>query len=75
MAGSAGSKYGIVTDGIPTKTIPILKPLVQWVCADCGKLRNERATWHEGKCDVCGLTKPVTERRDFSTVKLKDSKS
>lgn len=54
------------------------------VCADCGKLRNEHATWHdrgnydlqfEGKCDVCGQVKPVTERRDFSTVKLKDSKS
>jgi hypothetical protein len=42
----------------------------QWVCSDCavaagGKKRGENATWHEGKCGICGLTKGVTEPRDF----------
>lgn len=42
----------------------------QWVCSDCavaagGKLRGAGATWHEGKCGVCGVTKSVTQPRDF----------
>jgi len=50
-----------------------------WVCVDCGnKARDEMnkggvkhcgrammSTWHNGKCDVCGETKEVTEPRDF----------
>jgi hypothetical protein len=40
------------------------------VCSSCavmagGKLRTVTATWHEARCDVCGLTKPVTQPRDF----------
>jgi hypothetical protein len=38
-------------------------------CHDCGKKYGEysvgsSSTW-EGKCDVCGETKPVTEARDY----------
>jgi hypothetical protein len=40
------------------------------VCQSCGdKASGTRvnliATWHEGKCDVCGETEPVTEPRGF----------
>jgi hypothetical protein len=46
-----------------------------WVCADCavaagGKLRTANATWHTGKCHACGLTKSVTEPRDFGHPKF-----
>ena len=39
------------------------------VCKDCGKKYGEysvgcSSVW-EGKCDVCGETKPVTEARDY----------
>jgi DNA-binding protein H-NS len=39
------------------------------VCKDCGSKYGEysvgcSSTW-EGKCDVCGETKPVTEARDY----------
>jgi hypothetical protein len=39
------------------------------VCKDCGSKYGEysvgcSSTW-EGKCDVCGQTKPVTEARDY----------
>jgi hypothetical protein len=46
-----------------------------WICGKCGfkyadpsKLRNPDsvlATWHSGKCDVCGEVASVTEPRDF----------
>ena len=43
-----------------------------WVCLDCvfGRCRGRKngqgvSTWHQGKCDVCGETKFVTEARDF----------
>lgn len=46
------------------------------VCNECGKSAlklpvNKRkkqfdiSTWHNGKCDVCGKDKSVTEARDF----------
>jgi len=42
---------------------------VSWVCAECGRQRGNRipesCTWHEGKCDVCGRKKPVTQGRDW----------
>ena len=39
------------------------------VCKDCGKKYGEysvgcSSVW-EGECDVCGETKPVTEKRDY----------
>jgi hypothetical protein len=42
-----------------------------WVCIDCGMKYGRRitpnhlATFHIGRCEVCGETKPVTEPRDF----------
>jgi hypothetical protein len=42
-----------------------------WVCVDCG-LKYGRtpeghvATYHIGKCDVCGEEKAVTEFRDYN---------
>lgn len=47
-----------------------------YVCTDCavahgGKMpKGHCATWHEGKCGVCGLIKPVTEPRDFGHPKF-----
>lgn len=48
------------------------KEYPDWVCGMCGlKARGMPLpawacpTWHKGKCDVCGETKPVTEPRDF----------
>jgi len=42
---------------------------VLWVCYDCGVKHGRRvpglATWHEGRCCVCGEMKTVTEPRDF----------
>jgi rRNA maturation protein Nop10 len=40
-----------------------------WVCIDCGHLyggENLGATWHIGRCDICGETLTVTEPRDFA---------
>jgi hypothetical protein len=40
-----------------------------WICDDCGQKYGRRsssnATWHHGECDVCGMTKAVTEPRDL----------
>lgn len=40
-----------------------------WVCADCGMKHGQHnpgiATWHLGRCDICGKEKAVTEPRDF----------
>lgn len=40
-----------------------------WVCLDCGKQYGRRrggiCTMHNGRCDVCGENKAVTEPRDF----------
>lgn len=45
----------------------------EWICADCGEKNGRKecniATWHEGKCDLCGEDKPVTEPRDFGYLK------
>ena len=48
-----------------------LKAYPIWICPDCG-LKNGKVstacgcyTVHNGKCDVCGVEKAVTEPRDF----------
>lgn len=45
----------------------------QWICNDCGEKCGRRllklATWHVGECEICGLTKAVTEPRDFGHLK------
>ena len=42
-----------------------------WICHKCGnkygKPRDTIATWHKGKCDVCGKKTMVTEPRDYGT--------
>lgn len=44
-----------------------------WICKNCGDLHGRRAvgvaTWHAGRCDVCGKTAFVTEPRDFGGLK------
>ncbi|HET8686350.1 MAG TPA: hypothetical protein VFM18_06760 [Methanosarcina sp.] len=45
------------------------KKYPDWICAACGikygKQSCDIATWHSGKCDVCGEDAIVTEPRDF----------
>lgn len=46
------------------------KKYPDWVCFKCGiNASNGKSftvsTYHEGKCDVCGKIKSVTEPRDF----------
>jgi predicted ATP-dependent serine protease len=45
------------------------KDYPKWACAECGakhgKITGKIATWHYGKCDVCGKNNNVTEPRDF----------
>lgn len=45
----------------------------QWICGDCGEKYGRRvptlATWHQGECEICGLTNAVTEPRDFGHLK------
>jgi hypothetical protein len=40
-----------------------------WVCSACGAKYSTRipatATWHMGRCGVCGVTAAVTEPRDY----------
>ena len=51
---------------------PVTKQVLEnayTVCKDCGKKYGEysvgcSSVW-EGECDVCGETKPVTEKRDY----------
>ncbi len=42
---------------------------VSWVCADCGVAHGTRkpkeCTWHEGRCDICGKAKGITQGRDW----------
>ena len=44
-----------------------------WICSDCGNryghLECGIATWHDGKCCVCGQSASVTEPRDFGQLK------
>jgi hypothetical protein len=47
-----------------------IKPYPSKVCQDCGHAasggrQREISCWHQGKCDVCGESKVVTEVRDF----------
>jgi len=55
---------------------------ITWVCFDCGKEalslpinKGKKqflcSTVHNGKCDVCGKVKAVTEARDFQYPKFK----
>lgn len=62
------------------KSLDFLQP--NWVCRECGHqwglwwqegqyrgpIRH-CATLHEGKCDVCGNKKSVTEPRDYGYLK------
>jgi hypothetical protein len=45
----------------------------QWICHECGVKYGKKecgvATWHQGKCDVCGKEKMVTEPRDYGHLK------
>jgi hypothetical protein len=45
------------------------KDYPDWTCLECGSKHGKRspriATWHYGKCDVCGENNNVTEPRDF----------
>jgi len=56
--------------------------MINLICQECGTILLKQAqnsgkkqfavsTWHIGKCDVCGETKPVTEARDFGYPKTK----
>lgn len=44
-------------------------PYPGWACVPCGKTHGKKlkevATFHFGKCDVCGKNAPVSEPRDF----------
>lgn len=46
-----------------------IKDYPSWTCWECGSKHGKRspriATWHYGKCDVCGENNNVTEPRDF----------
>ena len=48
--------------------------MVRLVCnrcaTDAGGVCNHPATWHVGKCDVCGNETAVTEPRDFGYPKF-----
>ncbi len=50
------------------------KENINWVCLDCGKKYGRRlpdmATWHKGKCNICGKEKNVTQPRDFGHLKV-----
>lgn len=48
------------------------KPYPSWVCSPCGSQVSKRkggwlATWHTGRCDVCGEVRMVTEPQDFGS--------
>jgi len=44
----------------------------QWICRECGMKYGKKecgvATWHFGKCDICGQETSVTEPRDFGHI-------
>lgn len=48
------------------------KPYPDWICNDCGRAHGKRpegnpygATYHMGKCGICGEDREVTEPRDW----------
>jgi predicted ATP-dependent serine protease len=49
---------------------------IAWVCMECGtkygRAKPWIATWHYGKCDVCGVYDGVTEPRDFGGLDLSE---
>jgi len=57
------------------------KDYPSWVCTECGmKAQKDHSrfllasTYHTGRCEVCGLIKPVTEPRDFGYPDFKQLK-
>lgn len=55
--------------------IRIMNEQPDWVCVPCGLKwgnrwpKNHLATFHNGKCGVCGREDSVTEPRDFRYLK------
>jgi hypothetical protein len=49
------------------------KPYPTWVCDECGEKYGKHpidmATYHVGKCDICGKDRLVTEPRNFGHLK------
>lgn len=45
-----------------------------FVCMNCGTKYGRKipdiATWHVGRCDLCGKKAPLTEPRDFGHLTL-----
>lgn len=43
-------------------------------CHDCGTKHGvavaRYSTWHDGRCDVCGKLRPVTEARNYGYFKV-----
>lgn len=56
-----------------SKDKPVTTPYPQWICSPCGERYGKRAcgiaTFHAGKCDICGCETFVTEPRDFGHLK------
>jgi hypothetical protein len=56
--------------------VSVTPPYPQYVCHSCaidagGHMKNtDGVTSHEGPCDVCGLTKTLTEPRDYGWPKF-----
>lgn len=50
-------------------------PYPSWVCHDCataaGGVARRDSTWHEEPCQVCGMTKAVTQPRDYGYPRFK----
>jgi hypothetical protein len=44
-----------------------------WVCSECGMKHGRHnpgiATWHIGRCDICGEEKSVTDSWSFGHIK------
>jgi hypothetical protein len=51
------------------KELRIKLEKASWTCISCGlkygEARGSCATFHNGRCDVCGEEKLVTETRDY----------
>lgn len=48
--------------------------MISFICADCGarwgRREPDNATWHMGRCDLCGTEAALTEPRDFGGIYL-----
>jgi hypothetical protein len=65
-----GDRYRDNYDFIFRKKYP------DWICGSCGRVHGKRpegnpygATYHIGKCGICGEECEVTEPRDFGHLK------